>query len=87
MAATWTSETWLRELASRTGDGICVVLLWSPDTGRVYVRACDSRWDEKFELEVPAGEALRAFHHPYAYAARRGYLSPHVPERESVHAR
>jgi hypothetical protein len=61
-----------RELASRDGDGLAVSLLWSKAAGRIKVTVADSRLDETFELDIAAGDALAAFHHPFAYAAGRG---------------
>jgi hypothetical protein len=63
-----TSETVIRELDRRTGDGIDVRLLWSPLTDQVVLAVHDARTDESFELQVPAADALLAFRHPYAYA-------------------
>jgi hypothetical protein len=65
-----TSELDIRELAHRSGDGIDVTLLWSPQTDRVSVLVVDVRSGEAFELPVPGADALEAFAHPYAYAVR-----------------
>lgn len=62
-----------RELASRDGDGLEISLLWSKAADRVKVTVSDSRLDESFELDVAGAEALAAFHHPFAYAAGRGF--------------
>jgi len=62
-----------RELASRDGDGLEISLLWSKAAGRVKVTIADSRLDESFELDIAGAEALAAFHHPFAYAANRGF--------------
>lgn len=67
-----TAETMtsMRELHSRTTDGIVVTLLWSEVDGRVFVSVNDNKTGEAFSVEVPAGErALHVFDHPYAYAA------------------
>ena len=62
-----------RELDRRTGDGIEVRLLWCQDDGRVTVAVSDTKSGVAFQLPVREGErALDVFHHPYAYAARRG---------------
>jgi len=61
--------TSLRELHSRTADGILVRLLWSEDDNRVYVAVNDDRTGETFSVEVPDGERpLHVFAHPFAYA-------------------
>ncbi len=62
-----TYEKAFRELDRRAGDGIDVRLLWNSVTGQVVVAVHDARTDESFELQVEAGDAVLAFHHPYAY--------------------
>lgn len=64
-----THDSAVRELDRRANDGIVVRLLWDSQTDRVLVAVEDERASESFELEVPAGDALEAFRHPYAYAA------------------
>jgi len=61
-----------RELDRRSGDGIVVTLLWDPVDGSVSVALTDTRAGDAYEFEVPAHEALEAFHHPYAYAIGEG---------------
>lgn len=58
------------ELARRAGAGIEVALFWRKSTNQVTVEVVDDRLGTTFELEVAGGDALRAFHHPYAYATR-----------------
>lgn len=70
MSTLTTHRTTVRELDRRRGDGIEVTLLWDPQTDRVSVAVEDERAGESFELDVAPGDALEAFHHPYAYAAR-----------------
>jgi hypothetical protein len=62
-----TSEKAIRELDRRTSDGIDVRLLWNSVTDQVVVAVHDARTAQSFELPVPAGDALFAFHHPYGY--------------------
>jgi hypothetical protein len=60
----------IRELHSRTADGIRVRLLWCQDDDRVFVAVNDHKTGDAFSVEVPQGErALSVFDHPYAYAA------------------
>jgi hypothetical protein len=60
--------TTLRELHSRTADGILVRLLWCADNNRVFVSVNDNRSGETFSVEVPEGERpLHVFDHPFAY--------------------
>lgn len=63
----------MRELHSRTTDGIIVRMLWREEDNRVFVAVSDNRTGEEFSVEVPAGErALDVFEHPYAYASWAG---------------
>lgn len=62
--------TSMRELHSRTTDGILVQLLWCEQDNRVFVAVSDDKTGEAFSVEVPEGQrALHVFDHPYAYAA------------------
>ena len=58
-----------RELASREGDGLAVVLLWHPSDDALTVSVADSRTGDRFEFAVDGECALDAFYHPFAYAA------------------
>jgi hypothetical protein len=61
--------TSLRELHSRTTDGILVRLLWCQDDNRVFVAVNDEKTGETFSVEVPDGERpLHVFDHPFVYA-------------------
>jgi hypothetical protein len=62
-----TSDSTIRELDSRTRDGISVRLLWNSQTNRVSVVLEDARTGESFDFKVNGADALAAFHHPYAY--------------------
>lgn len=62
--------TSLRELHSRTVDGLLVRLLWCEDDNRVFVAVNDNKTGEAFSIEVPEGERpLHVFDHPFAYAS------------------
>ncbi len=62
----------MRELHSRTNDGIDVRLLWSENDGRVVVNVNDRRSGQSFGIEVLEGErAMDVFEHPYAYEPGR----------------
>ncbi len=73
-----TTRNSLRELDSRTSDGIEVRLLWDTLTDRVWVDVDDSRSQESFAFPVAATDALGAFQHPFAYA-----FTFEPPEQES----
>jgi hypothetical protein len=63
----------MRELDSRTGDGLEIRLLWHPEDGRVAVAVADSKTGEEFGFEVhERTRAREAFKHPFSYAAWRG---------------
>ena len=73
----------MRELHSRTSDGIAVVLLWSEHDNRVTVAVEDAKTGDAFTVDVhPDDSAMDAFHHPYAYAAWRGVAMSATGERE-----
>ena len=62
-----------RELAFRSNDGMDVALLWHTANDLLSVVVADSRTDERFELVLDHDDpAMDVFHHPFAYAARRG---------------
>jgi hypothetical protein len=60
----------VRELDRRHNDGTDVQLLWEPQTDRVVLALTDDRSGESVSFEVDPGEALTAFHHPYAYTGQ-----------------
>ena len=70
----------MRELHSRTSDGIHVTLLWSEHDNRVVVDVADSKTGETFRVDVHDGDRpMDVFHHPFAYAAWRGIATPSRP--------
>jgi hypothetical protein len=58
----------LRELDSRTGDGLTVTLLWRPGDPSVVLRVDDARTGVRVEFTATAADAADAFRHPFAYA-------------------
>ena len=68
------------ELAHRENDGIAVTLLWHTLSNRLTVVVRDWRTGEAFDLQAQAQNAMDLFHHPYAYAARRGLLPAEAVE-------
>jgi hypothetical protein len=69
------------ELAHRESGGVEVALLWDSSTDRLTVRVVDAGSGDSFELPVESADALDAFRHPYAYAARSGVaFLPPAPE-------
>jgi hypothetical protein len=70
-----TAESAVRELDHRSTDGLEVTLQWYAAEDVASVAVVDTKTGETFELVLDDGdEALDVFHHPYAYAARRGLL-------------
>ena len=65
-----------RELAQRRTGSLEVLLLWHPISNEVELRIHDTSKGEDFGFGVPLGEAMEAFRHPYAYAARREHSTP-----------
>jgi hypothetical protein len=61
-----------RELAVRQGDGLQVTLAWDPADGTLTVSVEDLRDGAVLRVPVGADRPMDVFHHPYAYAARRG---------------
>lgn len=59
------------DLASRRNDGIDVTLWWTPADDTVSVEVLHLASDASFDLAVERSDALEAFYHPFAYAARR----------------
>jgi hypothetical protein len=58
-----------RELASRDGDGVHVLLLWHPRENALTVWVEDVHVGDRFNIAVAPDRALDAFYHPFAYAA------------------
>jgi len=58
------------ELAQRVSGKDEVLLLWHPESGRVELAVRDVATGVSFHLEIEPGNAIDAFYHPYAYAAR-----------------
>jgi hypothetical protein len=64
-------STNVRELASRLSGNDEVLLLWYPESERVEVCVRNLGTGVSFHLGVAPASAIEAFHHPYAYMARR----------------
>jgi hypothetical protein len=60
-----------RELAQRLSGTVEVLLLWHREIDRVGLSVRDLSTGAGFHLEVAPANAIDAFYHPYAYAARR----------------
>ena len=73
-----TTITQKTELAHRTSEGIDVYLFWNRVNSRVTVTVFDERTNNGFELEIDSPDALDAFNHPFAYAARHNMFDPSV---------
>jgi hypothetical protein len=71
-----TTITQPTELAHRTNDGIDVYLFWNQPSSHVTIRVVNERTSDGFELEVDGRDALDAFNHPFAYAARNNDTQP-----------
>ncbi len=60
-----------RELAQRLSGTVEVLLFWHREIDRVGLSVRDLSTGAGFHLEVAPANAIDAFYHPYAYAARR----------------
>jgi hypothetical protein len=60
-----------RELARRLSAADEVLLLWHPDTNRVELSIRDVASGADVRIEIAPGDAIDAFHHPYAYVDAR----------------
>lgn len=75
--------TTMRELDSRTSDGLSVRLLWHEQEGRLLVSVFDSKTGNAFDLEIRDRERTReVFYHPFAYAEWYGVQFRDRPARE-----
>jgi len=68
-----------RVLAERRTGSVEILLLWHPMSNEVELRIHDTSKEAELGFRVPPGEAMEAFRHPYAYAARQGYSA--LPSR------
>jgi hypothetical protein len=59
------------ELAQRLSGPDEVLLLWHPENDQVELSIHDVATGATYHLEVAPGNAIDAFHHPYAYMAWR----------------
>jgi hypothetical protein len=74
-----------RELAQRRSGTVEVLLLWHPESDQVELAVRDLATDASFHIDVAPGDAIDAFYHPYAYAARRESSDRGVrPETKAV---
>jgi hypothetical protein len=71
-----------RELAQRRTGSVEVLLLWHPESDGVELWVHDLATAEGFEIRVPRGDAMNAFRHPYAYAARQESSQRRLPRTE-----
>ena len=60
-----------RELAQRLSGTAEVLLSWHPEINRLELSVQDLATGAGFHIEVAPANAIDAFYHPYAYAARR----------------
>ena len=60
----------VKELAQRVSGKDEVLLLWHPESERVELAVRDVATGVSFHLDIEPGNAIDAFYHPYAHAAR-----------------
>jgi hypothetical protein len=61
-----------REMAQRLSGPDEVLLLWHPDSDRVELSVRNLATGVGCEIEIEPADAIDAFYHPFAYAARCG---------------
>jgi hypothetical protein len=71
----------LVDLATRTGGGIEVALIWDRDEKTLVVFAHDLTTREEVAIPVSGEEAAEIYRHPFAYAHRSGAGAHHPVER------
>jgi hypothetical protein len=59
-----------RELAHRVSSGTDVTLFWNARTGALTVSVRNQGTGALFQFAAEPDQALHAFYHPHAYAAR-----------------
>jgi len=64
-----------RELAERLSGADEILLLWDPESERIALSVLDQATGAGFRIGLAPEDALDAFYHPYAYAARRGCVA------------
>ena len=69
----------LRELTSRSANGVQVRLLWAEPEGRGSVAVTDVTTAGAFQIEVRAGERALDVFHPYAVRAWHGVRPANCP--------
>ena len=60
----------LVDIATRSGGGIEVALIWNRDEGSLVVFAYDATTSEEVAIAVTDDEATEVYQHPFAYAHR-----------------
>jgi hypothetical protein len=65
------SRAGARELARRSSGTDEVLLVWYPVAERIELSICDRETGAGVHVDVPPGEAIDAFYHPYAYVTAK----------------
>jgi hypothetical protein len=60
----------LVDIATRSGGGIEVALIWNREEESLVVFAYDAMTSEEVEIAVTGAEATEVYQHPFAYAHR-----------------
>jgi hypothetical protein len=60
----------LVDIATRSGGGIEVALIWNRDEESLIVFAYDAMTSEEVAIAVTGAEAADVYQHPFAYAHR-----------------
>jgi hypothetical protein len=60
-----------RELAQRLSGTVEILLLWHSEIDRLELSVRDVATGSGFQIDVEPSDAIDAFNHPYAYAAKQ----------------
>jgi hypothetical protein len=76
MSPTTITRTARRELARRQAGGLEITLFWDTLGNRTSIDVHHTATGETVSFRVPPARALDAFHHPFAYLARKTARPP-----------
>jgi hypothetical protein len=76
MTPTTITRTARRELTKRQNGGLEITLFWDTSDNSTSIDLHHTATGETISFRVPSAHALDAFHHPFAYLARKSARPP-----------
>ena len=76
MSTALANDTVQQELARRVSGGLEVTLFWDLRNGDTHIELRHAAIKEPISFQVPPGQALDAFHHPFVYLEQRLWRNP-----------